>query len=436
MSYQNSKCHVAIITYHMIPYTKMWGASQRMYYLATNLKDNQYDVSVLHASFGLNTSEKKINFDTKKVLIKPNFIQRLQNRMQSTKNVHSKSPKKENIIRGLTKRIHHTFERIFFNDFNYIGAIIYFWNKQAWVSLKKIFNEKNTKVVILSGPYFTTFSLIDKIKKNYPNIKIIIDYRDPWNLLNKGSKHTIKKEQRYLDIADNIVFFSEMFKKKMCEKFVINEKKCLTVYNGYDQDLWEQIKSEKVDNKLIISYVGSHITFEDSDYRNPTVLINSVIKFKNSPDIILNFVGCHDRPKNIKELLKTGVEINFKPVLPHREALEYMKKSDVLVILTTDEYPSLFTVTGKLFDCIMAGTYILGISNNQKIDYIQIIEKLRIGFGCGNNEFEIIKSLEIIHKKWINKELNNLKVEERFKFSRRYQNKKIISTINKLVVSV
>ena len=113
-----------------------------------------------------------------------------------------------------------------------------------------------------------------------------------------------------------------------------------------------------------------------------------------------------------------------------------MKKSDVLVILTTDKYPSLFTVTGKLFDCIRAGTYILGISNNQKIDYIQIIEKLGIGFGCKNNEFEIIKSLEIIHKKWINKELNNLKVEERVKFSRRYQNKKIISALNKLVVSV
>ena len=109
-----------------------------------------------------------------------------------------------------------------------------------------------------------------------------------------------------------------------------------------------------------------------------------------------------------------------------------MNSSDVLIVLTTNEYPSKYIVTGKLFDCIRSGAFILGIANDSRVDYIQIIERLGIGAYCKNNEDEIRKSLNIIYEKWVNKSLNYFDLIDRHRYSRRYQNNKFINSIKHL----
>jgi glycosyltransferase involved in cell wall biosynthesis len=428
--------HVCIITYHMIPHTNIWGASQRIYYLSKHLKENGYDVTVMHASFGLFETDKTIDYKTIPIEIKPGFLQKYQNRLQqvNTSSDLSENPKRKKIFKIIFKAIYHFLEKIFFNDFGGNGFLVFMWNKQAWLALKKLFADKQPAIFIVSGPYFGTFSLVEKIKNNFPNTKIIIDYRDPWNLLKKGSIYTNYKEKKYIDLCDKISFFSEKFSVDMCRQFLIKPEKCLTVYNGYDSILWDKVenstKPKEINDKMVLSYVGSHIIFERNNYRDPSNLLNAVTNFENAQDLIVNFVGCHDKPKNFE--VKTKAQINFISTVSHRKALEYMNSSDVLIVLTTNEYPSKYIVTGKLFDCIRSGAFILGIANDSRVDYIQIIERLGIGAYCKNNEDEIRKSLNIIYEKWVNKSLNYFDLIDRHRYSRRYQNNKFINSIKHL----
>ena len=49
---ESDNCHVCIVTYHMIPNTRIWGASQRMYYLANQLVDSGFDTTVVSGFYG------------------------------------------------------------------------------------------------------------------------------------------------------------------------------------------------------------------------------------------------------------------------------------------------------------------------------------------------------------------------------------------------
>ena len=414
----------------MIPHTSIWGASQRMYYLAKHLKECEYDVTVLHASFGLFDTDKKIDFKTVPVKIKPGFIQEHQNRIQkpTTENEFSDNKKRKSIIKVTLKKIYHFLEKITFNDFGPIGFPVLMWNRQAWTCLKRLYKKNQPITFVLSGPYFGTFSLIKKIKKYFPHSKIIIDYRDPWNLLQKGSIYTMYKEKKFIELCDKVSFFSEKYKMDMCKNFNVKPEKCITVYNGYDSKTWDivenNIKSKKTTDKLVLSYVGSHITF-DNDYRNPSKLLSALSSFEDAQDLIVNFVGCHNKPQNFN----TKAQVNFISLVPHQKALEYMLCSDILVVLSTDEYPSKYIVTGKLFDCIRSGAFILAISNNKNVDYVQKIEELGIGVHCENNELGIREKLKLIHEKWVKNSIDRFHLKDRHKFSRQYQNQKLISSL-------
>ena len=79
---KNNDCHVCIVAYHMIPYTRIWGASQRMYYLANQLVDSGFDTTVISGFYGEFKHEGKYsNFEHIPVLTKPKFIQNHQEKL-------------------------------------------------------------------------------------------------------------------------------------------------------------------------------------------------------------------------------------------------------------------------------------------------------------------------------------------------------------------
>ena len=126
------------------------------------------------------------------------------------------------------------------------------------------------------------------------------------------------KEKKFIELCDKVSFFSEKFKMDMCKNFNVKPEKCITVYNGYDSKTWNivenNIESKKASDKLVLSYVGSHISF-DNDYRNPSKLLSALSNFENAQDLIVNFVGCHNKPQNFN----TKAQVNFISLVPHQK---------------------------------------------------------------------------------------------------------------------
>ena len=110
-----------------------------------------------------------------------------------------------------------------------------------------------------------------------------------------------------------------------------------------------------------------------------------------------------------------------------------MQESDILVILSTENTTSKYTLTGKLFDCIRSGKFVLGIANSDNVNYRLLIEELKIGEGCFNEVSEILNILNNQYEIWNQKNtVNNLDIDKKT-YSRRNQNMNLITTLNEIL---
>lgn len=450
MKVQTHNKHVLIVTYHMVPHTAQFGASQRMYVLAEQLIKEKYNVHVLHSSYGVNNNfGKNPSFNAKTILIKPNFIQKAQEQNQSNNSSKIKSSIKEKLLDGfiaLTKNIfrgcHQTIERSFYNDWLH-GVYAHLWCIQACPEADKIIKRNKTGHIIISGPYFTTFMIGKKIKKKYTNINLILDYRDPWNFLPAGSNiYTRYKERNYLNIADKISVFSEKFKSDIHKTYNISKDNIISVYNGYDETEWSETErkknttfpfpcSIKGNGKLVISYISSNITIGDG-FRDVNNLLRALALADESERIALNLVGVSDK-NEFDKFIGSNLAVNLINRVTHKNSLEILTHSDIVIILSTEKIPSLYTITGKLFDCIRSRAFILGVSNNLNIEYCKIIKKYDLGRTATNDITNLKNVFNKLFKLWASGNLKSSNMNNiPYFFSRAFQNKKLINYINSI----
>lgn len=445
--------NICIVTYHMVPHTSQWGASQRMHFLANALFESGYDVTLIHASFGKNNSTA-LDAKYRRIVnyIYPSFLQKYQSKMQKT-SVYSSSPEFKLsttynkifcLIRPLLITLYRFIDKIIFNDFNRIGFFAVLWNISAFKILKNIHNQKKIDLVIISGPYFTNFQLLSNLKDKL-SVPVFLDYRDPWNLLREGSFYTRYKEKILCEQADQLIFFSDKFRDDMIIKFALDKQKCLTVYNGYDQNSWSNIPTPflhlrpKINDKFVISYVSSSITLEPSSGRDPTNFINAISSPSLNSQLHLNLVGCDDI-NSMSEFLSTrNISCHLHSRVEHQISLSILSKSHLVVVLSSDEYPSVYTLTGKIFDCIRSGSIIIGISN-KKVAYNDMIVDNNLGFISTNSQTDIEKNLhralDLLNTTYTIKNQKNqfsknlISNREPELYSRSNQNQKLITKID------
>ena len=125
--------------------------------------------------------------------------------------------------------------------------------------------------------------------------------------------------------------------------------------------------------------------------------------------------------------------LQLTSLVSHKESLKFLNESDVVVVLSTDDKPSEFTVTGKLFDCMRSGKYILGISNSPQIDYVRLIKEHKLGNYCVNTNESINLELKKIYERWKSSKLHTYQQTDINHYSRRIQNDKILKEIENII---
>jgi len=434
---------ILIITYDMIPYSGAWGGAQRMYFLAEHLFKNGYDVTVISAKkdfkgyFG-----KEINFNTIYLESK------LTNITSKTSNSNNKKmenyPDQKTVKNHLKRFLKKTLT--FYNDIKLNepnpaqGLYALIWLKENKNKMANFINKNKISKVIISGPPFSLFTLTSYIKRMDKNVKVILDYRDPWNLWNMKKGKPFRREQKFLKEADYIVGFSELFCQDMVKIFPFIRDKITAVMNGYSAEEWSDVeketKEDRSKDKLVISYIGSISFNKDNKYtfRDPYPLLNAFANFDNKNDVELRFVGIHKLTKEIEEVKKNYKNVNLFYQVNHKESLVEMRKSDILVLLhTSNDNSSKYALGGKFFDYLRSGKVLLGIGNRETY-FNKLIENYKLGLIANNNEKEIEQVLHAIYSFWKEGKLNELRKDENLeieKFSRESQNDIYLTILEK-----
>ncbi|MFN3412376.1 MAG: glycosyltransferase, partial [Exilispira sp.] len=127
-----------------------------------------------------------------------------------------------------------------------------YWAKKVFIEACKIIeNEKIDYILTTGGPFSVHLTGLD-LKKKFPFIQWIADFRDEWTL-NPFVKYGFfrrlyerKLEKRVMQKADKVITISNHIKDKYIRLYPFLMGKIKVIYNGFDEDDFKNYKKEYV----------------------------------------------------------------------------------------------------------------------------------------------------------------------------------------------
>ena len=304
-----------------------------------------------------------------------------------------------------------------------------FWVKPAAKFLKQYLKENHFDAIVTTGPPHSLHLIGLALKKEFPDLKWIADFRDPWTEISyyKHLKLTKSSDKKHRDLE------SEVFKNaditlatsySDAENFRAKGANAVCITNGFDTAKVEQ-KNHSENKKFTLSYVGVL-----EQLRNPEILwtvLKEIIaeneSFKNNFE--LKLVGRVD-DKILKSLEDSGLKDSISNLgyLSHTQSNKEMQNSDLLLITNFPQESSKGIIPGKIFEYLATGNAIISFGPKES-DVKQILEETKSGKHFSYEESAEVKSF-ILEKfdNWKNgvEKPENGNIEE---FSRRNLTKKL-----------
>lgn len=281
------------------------------------------------------------------------------------------------------------------------------WVRPSVTFLLDYIKKENISTVITTGPPHSVHLIGLHLKQNL-GLKWLADFRDPWTTIgyHKQLRLTTAAEAKHktfekqvLSTADQIVVTSFVTKNEFEQ---ITNKPIAVITNGFDN---EQNVDIALDSKFTISHIGSLLS-----KRNPEILWQALqdlvmenIDFSNAFQLnIVGFASQHVLETISKYNLSSYV--NNVGYVQHFKALEFQKKSQVLLLIEIDSKDTKCIIPGKLFEYMTSCRPIIAIGPMGS-DVQKIIHET-----CTGNYFDYTEYLRL--KKVILNLYNNYKIND------------------------
>lgn len=306
------------------------------------------------------------------------------------------------------------------------------WVKPSVNYLSTYILDFNIDTIITSGPPHS-LHLIGLQLQQKLGVKWIADFRDPWTSIGyhkqlKLTKTSVKKhknlEDKVLNSANQIIVTSPSTKTEFEQ---ITNQPISVITNGYDK---EEVVVNQLDKKFTLAHIGSLLS-----KRNPQVLWKVLQDLKQEDQDFanqfqLNLVGSvgEEILQSIAKFDLTN-SLNNVGYLTHIEAIEYQKKSQLLLLIEIDSEDTKAIIPGKIFEYMVANRPIIAIGP-KGADVASIVKDTNTGVFFNYQEYEALKQTIKNHfEAYKNNNLSTNPVGLQ-RYSRRQLTKKLASLIN------
>lgn len=238
------------------------------------------------------------------------------------------------------------------------------WVNPSVAFLSDYINKNVIDTIITTGPPHS-LHLIGLHLKQSLNIKWVADFRDPWTtigyhkslkLMNFAKKKHNQLEQKVLNTVDEIIVTSNHTK----DEFSLKSKQPIKVVtNGYDNN---SVEINSKDDKFTISHIGSLLS-----ERNPLVLWEVLSELVSENQLFANafqlsFIGVvSDSIINTVKSFGLINHLNILGYVNHDKAIEFQKKSQLLLLIEIDSEDTKAIIPGKLFEYMISETPIIAV---------------------------------------------------------------------------
>jgi glycosyltransferase involved in cell wall biosynthesis len=266
---------------------------------------------------------------------------------------------------------------------------------------RRIVRKRNIDLVLVTVPPFSSVLLVEKLRKEFPNLSIVIDFRDEWltttfdlvSFLFNSSERTRNfaaiAEASAITNATTIVAVTDAARRQIRSRYPQEpDNKFHLIPNGFDATRLRPsaLPSEhRPKDKIIVTYVGTVYASTE-----PTTLVQAVQLLP--PEIksrfILRFIGHIEELSFREALLQLGDMVELKGFLPQHEALAAMNETDYVLLINHDP----LNVGGKFYDYVGGGKPILGAVHTEG-ETRRLLDEMRAGWWAGNHDVEGIRQL-------------------------------------------
>lgn len=239
-----------------------------------------------------------------------------------------------------------------------------YWVRPSVEYLHGILKKEGISTIITTGPPHSVH-LIGHYLKEFNKLQWIADFRDPWTSIGYHKKLRLTKlaknrhkelEHLVLNSADKIVVTSATTKKEFRQ---ISNKPIKVITNGYDTDT---SNGQSLDEEFTISHIGSMLSGRNPEnlWQVLSKLTKENKRFKET--LRLQFVGVLSKDV-FKSLKAYGLEAFVQVVgyVGHDAAIDYQKKSQVLLLAEINSEETKGIIPGKLFEYMASRRPILGV---------------------------------------------------------------------------
>ena len=308
-----------------------------------------------------------------------------------------------------------------------------FWIKPVVKKLRKYLKDSPVNKMITTGPPHSVHLIGEKLKNEFPSMKWLADFRDPWTNISYHDQLKMKAaakqkhqdlEKKVLNSADQLIVTSFQTQQEFQEK---TDTPVELITNGYEN--WEKPDDLSLSDNFTLLHIGSL-----QKGRNPRVLWE-VLKELADDDIKFNefleiqIIGSISNEIN-QSIKHYGLKkyTYFNKHISHQQSLEMQSSSMLLLLIEENAQLKSGIIPAKFFEYLYAKRPIVAIGP-ENWDVEKLIHETKSGQVFSYQDKTTLKKhISEAFKKYQKGKLN-IKSKNLEQFSRKKLTKNLIKLL-------
>jgi hypothetical protein len=266
---------------------------------------------------------------------------------------------------------------------------------------RRIIRERKIDLVLITVPPFSSVLLVKKLRKEFPGLAIVVDFRDEWlstaiDLVGFSRGERARRiardvEASAVENASAVVAVTEAARREIRARYPQEpESKFVLISNGFDASRLPPFappSGPRPDGRIVVAHIGTVYASTE-----PSTLVEALLSLPPELKSRLRFryIGHIEEARFREALLQLGDMVELRGFLPQREALAAMNDSDYVLLTQHGR----LNIAAKLYDYIGGGKPVLATVHPDGPERL-LLEELRAGWWVDSRDVEGIRRLFI-----------------------------------------
>jgi glycosyltransferase involved in cell wall biosynthesis len=264
------------------------------------------------------------------------------------------------------------------------------WKPLAVRAASRLIRTRRFDTVLVTAPPFSVFLIGNELKRRFPDIRLVSDFRDEWlrfyltdfEFLNdeETRRRAEAIECETIERSDLVLSVTKSSLAEIRGRYPEQEdRKFAVVPNGFDPEAFPRAQRgwHGDAEQMLVTHIGTaYRTASPSFYLDAVDRLPEEIRSR----IVTRFIGrIAETESRVFENRKSRIEV--LGFLPQAEALARLQETDYLLLTMTND----FSLPGKLFEYLASGKPVLALSPaNGEVD--RILQETRGGWCAAHDD--------------------------------------------------